>query len=72
MKEQLKAMESLRGKKVVVAQTVSAIRTLPVHKVNLRALGLTGVGKKREHALTHQIEGMLRKVIHMVKISEVS
>jgi len=72
MKEQLKAMESLRGKKVAVAQTVSAIRSLPVHKVNLKALGLTGVGKKREHTLTPQIEGMLRKVIHMVKISEVS
>jgi len=72
MKDQLKAMESLRGKKVVVAQTVSTIRTLPVHKVNLRALGLTGIGKKREHLLNPQIEGMLRKVIHMVKISEVS
>ncbi|MCL2282731.1 MAG: 50S ribosomal protein L30 [Fibromonadales bacterium] len=72
MKEQLKAIEDLRGKKIVVAQTVSAIRSLPVHKVNLRALGLTGVGKKREHLLNPQIEGMLRKVIHMVKISEVS
>ena len=72
MKKQLEIMESLRGKKVVVAQTVSTIRSLPVHKVNLRALGLTGIGKKREHLLNPQIEGMLRKVIHMVKISEVS
>jgi len=72
MKDQLKAMESLRGKKIAVEQTVSTIRTLPVHKVNLRALGLNGIGKKREHLLNPQIEGMLRKVIHMVKISEVS
>jgi len=72
VKKQLEIMESLRGKKVVVAQTVSTIRSLPVHKVNLRALGLTGIGKKREHLLNPQIEGMLRKVIHMVKISEVS
>jgi ribosomal protein L30/L7E len=35
-------------------------------------LGLTGVGKKKEHLLSPQIEGMLRKVIHMVKITEVS
>ena len=59
-------------KKVVVTQVVSAIRSLPVHKANLKALGLKGVGKKREHTLTPQIEGMLRKVVHMVKISEVS
>jgi ribosomal protein L30 len=70
--EQLNALNALRGKKITVAQTISAIRSLPVHKVNLKALGLTGIGKKREHLLNPQIEGMLRKVIHMVKISGVS
>jgi large subunit ribosomal protein L30 len=70
--EQLNALNTLRGKKIVVAQTVSVIRSLPVHKANLEALGLRGIGKKREHLLNPQIEGMLRKVIHMVKISEVS
>jgi len=72
MTEQLKNIEALRGKKIIVTQTVSTIRSLPVHKVNLRALGLKGIGKKKEHLLNPQIEGMLRKVIHMVKISEVS
>jgi len=70
--EQLKALETLRGKKIVVTQTVGIVRSLPVHKVNLKALGLTGIGKKKEHTLTPQIDGMLRRVIHMVKISEVS
>jgi ribosomal protein L30 len=70
--EQLNALNALRGKKVTVIQTISAIRSLPVHKVNLKALGLNGIGKKKEHLLNPQIEGMLRKVIHMVKISEVS
>jgi ribosomal protein L30 len=70
--EQLNALTALRGKKIIVAQTVSKIRSLPIHKVNLKALGLTGVGKKKEHLLSPQIEGMLRKVIHMVKITEVS
>jgi len=70
--EQLKALDVLRGKKIVVTQIVSTIRSLPVHKVNLAALGLKGIGKKREHLLNSQIEGMLRKVIHMVKISGVS
>jgi ribosomal protein L30 len=70
--EQLNALNSLRGKKIIVRQTVSKIRSLPIHKVNLTALGLTGVGKSKEHLLNPQIEGMLRKVIHMVKISGVS
>ena len=70
--EQLNALNTLRGKKIIVAQVISTIRSLPVHKVNLKSLGLNGIGKKKEHLLTPQIEGMLRKVIHMVKISEVS
>jgi large subunit ribosomal protein L30 len=70
--EQLKALDALRGKKITVTQIVGTIRSLPVHKVNLEALGLRGIGKKREHLLNSQIEGMLRKVIHMVKISGVS
>jgi ribosomal protein L30 len=70
--EQLKTLDALRGKKIIVTQIVSKIRSLPVHKVNLKALGLSGIGKKREHLLGPNIEGMLRKVIHMVKISEVS
>ena len=70
--EQLNALNALRGKKIIVKQTVSAIRTLPVHKENLKALGLKGIGKTREHLLNSQIEGMLRKVIHLVQISEVS
>jgi len=70
--EQLKAIETLRGKKILVTQTVGTVRSLPIHKVNLDALGLRGIGKKREHVLNSQIEGMLLKVIHMVKISGVS
>ncbi|MDR2581043.1 MAG: 50S ribosomal protein L30 [Fibromonadaceae bacterium] len=70
--EQLNAINTLRGKKIAVKQTVSAIRSLPVHKVNLKSLGLTRIGKTKEHLLNPQIEGMLRKVIHMIKISEVS
>jgi len=70
--EQLKALEALRGKKIVVTQVVGTVRSLPVHKVNLKSLGLSGIGKKKEHTLNSQIDGMLRKVIHMVKISEVS
>lgn len=70
--EQYNAIEAFRGKKIIVTQVVSTIRSLPVHKENLKSLGLRGIGKKKEHTLNSQIEGMLRKVIHMVKISGVS
>jgi len=70
--EQLNALNALRGKKIVVTQVIGTVRSLPVHKENLKSLGLRGIGKKKEHLLNPQIEGMLRKVIHMVKISEVS
>jgi len=70
--EQLNALNTLHGKRIVVTQVVGTVRSLPVHKVNLKALGLSGIGKKKEHLLNPQIDGMLRKVIHMVKISEVS
>ncbi len=70
--EQLNALNNARGKKATIEQVISTVRSLPVHKANLNALGLRGINKKREHVITPQIEGMLRKVIHMVKISEVS
>jgi large subunit ribosomal protein L30 len=70
--EQLNALDTLRGKKIIVTQTIGTVRSLPVHKVNLKSLGLTGINKKKEHLLSPQIDGMIRKVIHMVKITGVS
>jgi large subunit ribosomal protein L30 len=55
-------------KKVRVTQTRSAARKLNKQKATLVALGLRRVGMSREHVLTPQIEGMLKKVEFLVKV----
>jgi large subunit ribosomal protein L30 len=59
------------SKKVRITQLKSIIRVLPEQRVNLAALGLRGIGKTKEHTLTPAIEGMIRKVRHMVKVEEI-
>ncbi len=59
------------GKKVRITQLKGLVRTLPVHRANMEALGLHGIGKSVEHVLTPSIAGMVKSVIHLVKIEEV-
>jgi large subunit ribosomal protein L30 len=54
-----------------LTQTGSAIGQSPRHRGTLRALGLGRIGKTREHDVTPSLEGMLRKVRHLVKIEEI-
>lgn len=58
-------------KKIRITQIHGLIRTLPVHKANIAALGLHGIGTKTEKNLNPAIEGMLRKVRHLVKVEEI-
>jgi large subunit ribosomal protein L30 len=58
-------------KKVRITQVKSTIRTLPMHRENMAALGLRGIGKSVEKTLNPAIEGMLRRVAHLVKVEEV-
>lgn len=58
-------------KKVRITQIKSTIRTKPMHKENLRSLGLHGIGKSVEQTLNPAISGMLRRVSHLVKVEEV-
>jgi large subunit ribosomal protein L30 len=57
--------------KLRLTQTGSAIGQSPRHRGTLRALGLGRIGKTREHDVTPSLEGMLRKVRHLVKIEEI-
>lgn len=57
-------------KKVKVTQTRSEIRKSDKQKGTLRGLGLRGVGYSREHIVTPQIAGMLKKVDFLVKVEE--
>jgi large subunit ribosomal protein L30 len=54
-----------------LTQTGSAIGQSPRHRGTLRALGLGRIGKTREHNVTPALEGMLRKVRHLVKVEEI-
>jgi large subunit ribosomal protein L30 len=59
------------GMKVKVNQVRSlAGRTLEVIST-LKALGLGKIGQEREHVINPCIWGMLQKVRHLVRVSEV-
>jgi large subunit ribosomal protein L30 len=57
--------------RVKLTQTGSAIGQSPRHRGTLRALGLGRIGKSREHDTNPAIEGMLRKVRHLVRVEEI-
>jgi len=58
-------------KKVRITQTRSAIRKSNKQKATLMALGLRRVGMTREHAVTPQLEGMIKKVGFLIKVEAI-
>jgi large subunit ribosomal protein L30 len=56
--------------KVKIKQTRSAIGQSQRHRGTLRALGLGKIGRTAEHAESPQLDGMLRKVRHLVEVVE--
>ena len=58
--------------KVKVTQVKSIIKQTERQKNTMKALGLTKLHKSVEHTLTPQIEGMLNKVSHLVKVETVN
>jgi large subunit ribosomal protein L30 len=59
------------GVKVKVQLIKSLIDQIEPHKKTARALGLRRTGDSREHQDTPQIRGMIRKIRHLVKVTEV-
>lgn len=59
-------------KKIRITQIKGTIRTLPVHRANIAALGLHGIGTTTEKNYNPAIEGMIRKVRHLIKIEELN
>ena len=57
--------------KIKVTQVKSSIKRLRSQKRTLDALGLRGIGKEITHEATPNILGMVEKVKHLVKITEV-
>ena len=56
--------------KVKITQVRSQIGQSERHRGTLRALGLGKIGSSREHAPSPVLDGMLRKVRHLVKVEE--
>jgi large subunit ribosomal protein L30 len=54
--------------KIRVTQVRSQIGQSQAHRGTLRALGLGKIGKTAEHDDGPVLEGMLRKVRHLVKV----
>jgi large subunit ribosomal protein L30 len=57
--------------KVRITQVRSKIGQSERHRGTLRALGLTKIGRTVEQEDTAVLQGMLRKVRHLVKVEEV-
>jgi large subunit ribosomal protein L30 len=57
--------------KVKVTQVRSQIGQSERHRGTLRALGLGRIGRSVEKPASPEVEGMVRKVRHLVKVEEV-
>ncbi len=57
-------------KKVVVTKIRSTIKRPKDQKLTMEALGLRKIGQSREFTLTPQIQGMINKVRHLIKVEE--
>jgi large subunit ribosomal protein L30 len=57
--------------KLRITQVRSQIGQSEKHRGTLRALGLGKIGRTAEHQEGPVVDGMLRKVRHLVKVEEV-
>ncbi len=56
--------------KLKITQTRSQIGQTERHRGTLRALGLGKIGSMTERESSPEVEGMLRKVRHLVKVED--
>ena len=56
---------------IKVKQVKSSIKRLQTQKLTLESLGLRGIWKEVTHEATPSILGMIEKVKHLVKVTEV-
>ncbi len=64
------AKKTTNEKKLRITQVKSAIGYSEKHKETLRALGFHHIGETLEKVDTPALQGMLRKVNHLIKIEE--
>lgn len=71
VKEELNYQKYLTDKhmaKVVITQRRSVIKRPNDQKLTIKALGLGKINRSVEKELTPQIEGMIRKISHLVSV----
>ena len=56
---------------VTVTQVRSAVGQSQAHRGTLRALGLGRIGSSSMHEPSPTLQGMLRKVAHLVRVDDV-
>jgi len=56
--------------KVTIKQVKSTIGRTKKQKLTIEALGLGKMNRTSQHELTPQIEGMIKKVAHLVEVIE--
>lgn len=61
-------MNGAAGKRIRVTQTRSVAGRTDRTKATLAALGLGKIGKSREHTVSPSLVGMIRSVVHLVKV----
>lgn len=59
------------SKKVVIKQVRSDIGREPSVRRTLKAIGLGAIGKSREIVSNDAVNGMLRKVSHLIEVTPV-
>lgn len=59
-------------KKYIITQIRSAIGTSPKQKLFLKSLGLKKIGSKVEVTSNSSTEALIKKVLHLVKVEEIS
>jgi large subunit ribosomal protein L30 len=58
--------------RISVTQVKSTIGTKPVHRKTMKALGLSGIGRRTSLPDTGDVRGMLANVAHLVTVTEES
>lgn len=57
--------------KIRVTQIKSTIDRSKRQKVTVKALGLNKINDYADHTLTPQVQGMINKVSHLVRVEEI-
>jgi large subunit ribosomal protein L30 len=69
--DKIKFIIKLTMKKIRIKQIKSAIDRPERQKRTLRALGITKMNRPVEHEVTPQIEGMIKKILHLLAVEEI-